>query len=62
MSYSIPGFITETEFAKAVRLSVWGVRAWRKRGYGPPVTKIGRMIYYRVSDVEAFLANPNAAS
>lgn len=59
MSYSIPGFITEAEFANSVRLSVWGIRAWRKRGYGPPITKIGRLVYYRLSDVEAFLAAPN---
>ena len=59
MSYTISGFLTEAEFANTVRLTVWGIRAWRKRNYGPPITKIGRLVYYRVTDVEAFLSAPN---
>lgn len=30
MSYSIPGLITEAEFANSVRLSVWGIAARTK--------------------------------
>jgi hypothetical protein len=59
MTNTIPGFMTEFQFAQTVGLSVWGIRAWRKRGYGPPITKFGRMIYYRLTDVDAFLAAPN---
>lgn len=55
---TLAGFLDEYEFANAVGLTVWGVRAWRKRSYGPPSCKIGRRVFYRENDVAAFLASP----
>lgn len=53
------GFLDEHEFAKAIGLSIWGIRAWRKRAYGPLSVRIGRRVFYRSTDVAEFLANPS---
>lgn len=58
MKYAIPGYLTENQFAQTVNLTVWGIRAWRRRNYGPPVTKFGKLVYYRQDHVDAFLAAP----
>lgn len=49
------GYIKERALAHELGLTVWALRAWRKRGYGPPAGKIGRTVVYRLSDVEEFL-------
>lgn len=51
----VPGFLSESQFAKLVGLTEWGLRAWRRRGYGPPVKKLGRAVFYREEDVASFL-------
>ena len=35
--------------------SVPTLRSWRYKGEGPPYIKVGRLIRYRLSDVEAWL-------
>ena len=60
MAVKIEGYIAEDVLARSFGLSVWGLRAWRKRGYGPPVRKFGRAVFYKVEDVEAFIAEPDA--
>ncbi len=32
------------------------LKAWRRRGLGPPYVRFGNRVRYRVSDVEAWLA------
>lgn len=56
MSAKIEGHISESEMAKKFGIGTWGLRAWRKRGYGPPIVKFGRQIFYRIADIEAFIA------
>lgn len=49
------GLIKEHDLAKELGLTVWALRAWRKRGYGPPARKVGRTVVYEVSEVQDFL-------
>lgn len=49
------GYLKERDLARELGLSVWTLRAWRKRGYGPPFGKVGRTVVYRRLDVEHFL-------
>ena len=49
------GHIKERALARELGLTVWALRAWRRRGYGPAAGKIGRTVVYRVADVEEFL-------
>lgn len=56
---ALAGFHSETELARRLGLSVWALRAWRRRNYGPPAIKIGRSVYYRTNDVDAFLEDPS---
>lgn len=44
--------LTEKELAKILNVSVQTVRRMRKRGEGPAHIKIGRLIRYRVEDIE----------
>jgi hypothetical protein len=36
-------------------LSEWTLIAWEQDGKGPPVTRIGRDVYYRLEGVEKWL-------
>lgn len=38
------------------RLSVETLRYFRQRGEGPPYAKLGRRVFYRASDVEAWVS------
>jgi|WetSurMetagenome_2_1015567.scaffolds.fasta_scaffold440184_1 hypothetical protein len=54
---ALTGFIRERDLARELGLTVWALRAWRRRGYGPPASKVGRIVVYRASDVDAFMEN-----
>lgn len=54
------GLIKEHDLAKELGLTVWALRAWRKRGYGPPARKVGRTVVYAVSEVHHFLHSEKA--
>lgn len=55
--------LTLAEAAKACGVSRRTLYAWRSQGIGPRSFKIGeRLIAYRVSDIEAYLANRLAAT
>jgi predicted DNA-binding transcriptional regulator AlpA len=43
------------EAAKVLSISPNTLRHWRWEGGGPKVCKIGRVIRYRMSDLESFL-------
>ena len=60
MSRQVPGYISEAKLAFMLDITVWGLRAWRRRGYGPKATKIGKAVHYAEAEVTAFLANPSA--
>jgi DNA-binding transcriptional MerR regulator len=49
-------FLTETEAAKAIRVSARTLRRWRAEGTGPPVAGYaGRRALYRRSELLAWL-------
>ncbi|MFN3778531.1 MAG: helix-turn-helix transcriptional regulator [Brevundimonas aurantiaca] len=58
MQRKITGYLSESDFAKLVDMTVWGLRAWRRRGYGPSAVKFGRAVFYDRDEAERFLANP----
>jgi hypothetical protein len=47
--------ITEHDLATELRVSVWTLRAWRRREYGPDAVKMGKRIFYRRTEVTSFL-------
>lgn len=47
--------LTTNEVAAAIQLSTTQVRELRRRGDGPPFSRIGRAIRYRREDVEAWV-------
>jgi hypothetical protein len=51
----LSGYISEHELAAQLGLSVWALRAWRRRGYGPAWAKIGKAVLYSAKAVEAFI-------
>lgn len=52
---TLTGYIREKDLAAELGLTVWALRAWRKRGYGPTARKIGRMVVYLRSEVDDFV-------
>lgn len=36
----------EEEAAEVLGKTLFALREWRRRGYGPPITKIGRSVHY----------------
>lgn len=55
MPRHVPGYISESKLALMLGITIWGLRAWRRRGYGPKARKIGREIFYPETEVTAFL-------
>ena len=58
--YVVPNFISEGYFTQQVSprelgLTVWALRAWRRKGYGPAASKIGRLVVYRSEEVADFI-------
>jgi hypothetical protein len=57
---TIPGFLTETEQAARCGHSIWTLRRWRKRGYGPRAVLYGRVWLYP-EDADARFLSEQAA-
>ena len=53
--------ITEPEYAALVKRSLASVRRDRRQGKGPRHVRVGGVIRYRVSDIEAFLSRNSSA-
>lgn len=51
----------EPEFAQQVGAAVSTLRRWRAEKKGPPVTKIGRKIFYGKSSTRAWLKSREVA-
>jgi excisionase family DNA binding protein len=47
--------ITTEEAAKLCRISIRTMEAWRLSGHGPVYRKVGRLVFYTQSDVNAWL-------
>lgn len=55
MAGFLDDYLSENALAKQLDLTVWALRAWTRRQYGPPRHKFGRKVYYRTDEVRAFL-------
>lgn len=51
------GYLTEAETAYRLGLTAFGLRGWRRRGYGPSFKKLGRMVIYAEADIASFLTD-----
>ena len=49
--------MNEAEFCAMVQIEPATARNWRWRGVGPRFFRVGKLIRYRVSDVELWLAD-----
>lgn len=49
--------ISEHHLAEQLGLSVWTLRKWRQRGYGPTARKMGKRVMYVRDEVDAFVAS-----
>lgn len=56
-----PGHLSERELASELGLSVWALRAWRRKGYGPQAIRIGNAVFYSETEVAAFLSRAKKA-
>lgn len=54
--------ITENQAADRLTLSVKTLRNWRLSGYGPPHLKVGRLVRYRVSELNVWLKSCERSS
>lgn len=52
---ALAGYIREKDLAAELGLTIWALRAWRRRGYGPTARKIGRMVVYARNEVDDFV-------
>jgi hypothetical protein len=48
-------FLPKEEAAKELKICERTLDRWRRLGEGPPVTKIGRRVYYRRPTLRAWL-------
>ena len=48
-------FLTESDVAKALAVTVNAVRGWRNKGMGPAFYKIGGAVRYDKAEVDAFI-------
>jgi len=49
-------WLLTTELARRWRLSPRTLEGWRLKDWGPPFTRVGRGVRYRLQDIEAFEA------
>lgn len=54
--------LTERQVATLLEVSVKTLQGWRLKGGGPPFLKMGRLVRYLESDVEAFLLEKRRTS
>jgi len=52
-----PPLLTPDEVAAWLRVPIASLATRRYRGEGPPFLKVGRLVRYRVDDVEGWLNN-----
>lgn len=50
-------FLTTTEAARILRVSVYTLRQWRNKGKGPVCSLIGRQVLYNSTDVQNFFSD-----
>lgn len=55
------GYATVDEVAAYLGIAKQTVYGWRKRGFGPKATKVGRLVRYSWADLEKWAAEQTAA-
>lgn len=53
----LSGYLTVTATAHALHVHPHTLKRWRWKGYGPRAIKVGGRLFYRVTDVQAWLAS-----
>lgn len=48
--------LNPSEASKTLRVKVSTLASWRVKKYGPTWVKIGRLVYYKKSDLERFIS------
>lgn len=51
------GLVSEAQFSAMMSVSEYSLQSWRALGTGPRFVKLGRAIYYRLKDIEAWIAS-----
>ena len=49
------GLVSETQFANMMEVSEFTTQSWRVAGTGPMFVKLGRSVFYRLKDIEAWM-------
>ena len=47
--------VSEGRAAEILGCSVYAMRSWRGRKVGPPYVRVGRLVRYRLSDIQKFI-------
>ena len=47
--------LNSAEAAEALRVGIATIHRWRQCGEGPPYIKLGNKVYYRPSDLDAWI-------
>ncbi len=55
MVSNLSGYFDEATLAAELGLTVYALRRWRQRGYGPSWAKVGRAVFYKEQDVRRFI-------
>jgi len=50
------GLVSEAQFAAMMEVSEYTTQVWRVKGTGPLFVKLGRSVFYRLQDIEAWMA------
>ena len=48
-------YVGEIELAKRLGIGLRTLRQWRQEGVSPPITRLGRKLYFNIESVEAWL-------
>jgi hypothetical protein len=48
--------VTQDELAATLQVTKGTLREWRRQGKGPDFVRIGKAIFYRVKDVQEYIA------
>ena len=50
------GLVSEAQFAAMMEVSEYTTQVWRVKGTGPLFVKLGRSVFYRLKDIENWVA------
>lgn len=52
---SMPGYLSQADFADRMGCDVATLWRWHRKGYGPPITKVGFAVFYREEAITEWL-------